>query len=296
MLDGRADVAVHSAKDLPPRTPAGLLLAAVPTRGDARDALVGSTLDGLRPGARVATGAARRRAQLANLRPGPRASSMPAGQHRDPGGQGRQRRRRRGGGGRGRPRAARACTAQAAEILSPLRHAPPGRPGRHRARVPRPTTALRGPAGRRSTTRRRTGRSRAERSMLAVLGASLLAARSGGWAEPDGDELRLRGMVASARRPGRPVHAERRGGRSRRPSAPRSRRASSSRSAAPPDLLDDAVTGMSPASDRLPGRRRARGPRAPDPRGAELLAMADVVVYDRLIDRSLLALAPAGAS
>jgi hydroxymethylbilane synthase len=45
------------------------MLAAVPERGDARDALVGSTLTALPPGARVATGSVRRRAQLAALRP-----------------------------------------------------------------------------------------------------------------------------------------------------------------------------------------------------------------------------------
>lgn len=66
---GRADVAVHSAKDLPPAAMPGLSLVAVPARADARDALVGSTLDGLSPGAVVATGSPRRRAQLANLRP-----------------------------------------------------------------------------------------------------------------------------------------------------------------------------------------------------------------------------------
>lgn len=69
LLDGRADVAVHSAKDLPAVTGEGLLLAAVPERGDPRDALVGSTLADLAPGAVVATGSARRRAQLAALRP-----------------------------------------------------------------------------------------------------------------------------------------------------------------------------------------------------------------------------------
>ena len=69
VLDGRADVAVHSAKDLPPRTPSGLVLAAVPPRADPRDALVGATLESLAPGAVVATGSARRRAQLANIRP-----------------------------------------------------------------------------------------------------------------------------------------------------------------------------------------------------------------------------------
>jgi len=72
VLDGRADFAVHSAKDLPSAPelqPDGLVLACVPERGDRRDCLVGSTLDALAPGARVATGSVRRRAQLANLRP-----------------------------------------------------------------------------------------------------------------------------------------------------------------------------------------------------------------------------------
>lgn len=69
VMEGRADVAVHSAKDLPPGGPPGLELVAVPVRADARDGLVGSTLDELPPGAVVATGSARRRAQLAHLRP-----------------------------------------------------------------------------------------------------------------------------------------------------------------------------------------------------------------------------------
>lgn len=69
VLDGRADIAVHSAKDLPARTPDGLVLAAVPARGDPRDALVGCALADLPPAARVATGSARRRVQLAWLRP-----------------------------------------------------------------------------------------------------------------------------------------------------------------------------------------------------------------------------------
>jgi len=69
VLSGRADFAVHSAKDLPSTPTEGLVLAAVPARSDARDALVGSTLAALPPGATVATGAVRRRAQLAALRP-----------------------------------------------------------------------------------------------------------------------------------------------------------------------------------------------------------------------------------
>lgn len=69
VLDGRADLAVHSAKDLPSATVDGLVIAAVPERGDARDALVGSTLTDLPVGAEVATGSLRRQAQLAALRP-----------------------------------------------------------------------------------------------------------------------------------------------------------------------------------------------------------------------------------
>ncbi len=69
VLDGRADLAVHSAKDLPSTTEAGLVLAAVPERADPRDALVGGTLAGLPTTSRIATGSVRRRAQLAAARP-----------------------------------------------------------------------------------------------------------------------------------------------------------------------------------------------------------------------------------
>ena len=69
VLDGRADLAVHSAKDLPALTPDGLVIAAVPPRGDPRDALVGVPLVALPNGGRVATGSRRRAAQLRALRP-----------------------------------------------------------------------------------------------------------------------------------------------------------------------------------------------------------------------------------
>ena len=69
VLDGEADLAVHSAKDLPAITADGLALAAVPERADPRDALVGAALDELPTGARIGTGSVRRRAQLASLRP-----------------------------------------------------------------------------------------------------------------------------------------------------------------------------------------------------------------------------------
>lgn len=69
VLDGRADVAVHSAKDLPTETPDELTIGAFGQRRDPRDALIGSSLNGLAHGATVATGSVRRRAQLASVRP-----------------------------------------------------------------------------------------------------------------------------------------------------------------------------------------------------------------------------------
>jgi hydroxymethylbilane synthase len=73
LLEERADVAVHSAKDLPARFPAELELVAFPQREDPRDALVARDasvrVDVLREGARVGTGSTRRTAQLLALRP-----------------------------------------------------------------------------------------------------------------------------------------------------------------------------------------------------------------------------------
>lgn len=69
LLDGRADIAVHSAKDLPALTPDSLTIAAVPPRADARDALVGCVLADLPDGAQVGTGSIRRQVQLARVRP-----------------------------------------------------------------------------------------------------------------------------------------------------------------------------------------------------------------------------------
>jgi hydroxymethylbilane synthase len=69
VADGRADIAVHSAKDMTSTMAPGLVLAAVPPRADPRDGLVGCSLTGLPPGGLVATGSARRRAQLAYARP-----------------------------------------------------------------------------------------------------------------------------------------------------------------------------------------------------------------------------------
>lgn len=72
LLDGRADVAVHSYKDLPTEPLAGLRIAAIPVRADPRDALVsrsGQALADLSEGASVGTGSARRSAQVLAARP-----------------------------------------------------------------------------------------------------------------------------------------------------------------------------------------------------------------------------------
>jgi hydroxymethylbilane synthase len=70
LLDGDIDLAVHSLKDLPTLPAAGLVVAAIPSREDPRDALVsgdGATLNQLAAGARVGTGSPRRAAQLRAL-------------------------------------------------------------------------------------------------------------------------------------------------------------------------------------------------------------------------------------
>jgi hydroxymethylbilane synthase len=70
LLDGRADLAVHSAKDVPGVLPEGLAIVGVPERADARDALCGgASLDSLPEGAVVGTSALRRRSQLLAARP-----------------------------------------------------------------------------------------------------------------------------------------------------------------------------------------------------------------------------------
>lgn len=69
VLDGRADLAAHSAKDLPSTIAEGLFIGAFTERRDPRDALIGSTLAELAVGATVASGSVRRRAQLQRVRP-----------------------------------------------------------------------------------------------------------------------------------------------------------------------------------------------------------------------------------
>jgi len=73
LLEGEIDIAVHSLKDLPTKTPPGLKVASIPRRVDPRDALIGrgayKSLKKLPKGARVGTGSVRRKAQLLAFRP-----------------------------------------------------------------------------------------------------------------------------------------------------------------------------------------------------------------------------------
>ncbi len=90
LLDGRADVAVHSLKDLPTESPEGLFVGAVLPRDDPRDVLVAPSLAGrgiadgdgaaalaaLPRGAHIGTSSLRRRADLLRLRPDLQVADM----------------------------------------------------------------------------------------------------------------------------------------------------------------------------------------------------------------------------
>lgn len=79
LLDGRADLAVHSMKDVTIDLPEGLGICALLTREDPRDALAasaGTTVDSLVTGARVGTSSLRRQAQLRAYRPDLRISDL----------------------------------------------------------------------------------------------------------------------------------------------------------------------------------------------------------------------------
>jgi hydroxymethylbilane synthase len=67
LLDGRVDVAVHSAKDMTSTDTEGLAIGAYLERDDPRDALCGA--EGIRPGMRIGTASIRRRAQLLSIEP-----------------------------------------------------------------------------------------------------------------------------------------------------------------------------------------------------------------------------------
>lgn len=73
ILEGRADFAIHSLKDVPSIQPEGLVLAAFPTREDPRDVLLiknGLSIDELNENCTIGTGSPRRIVQIAELKPG----------------------------------------------------------------------------------------------------------------------------------------------------------------------------------------------------------------------------------
>src|SRR5690554_379574 len=79
MLDGRADIAVHSMKDVPMELPEGLVLAVICERDDPRDAFVSNNVahfDELPEGAHVGTSSLRRSSQVKAARPDPRICSL----------------------------------------------------------------------------------------------------------------------------------------------------------------------------------------------------------------------------
>jgi len=76
VIDGRADLAVHSVKDLPVTGPGGLVVAAFPERASPFDVMVGSSLEDLPEDAVVGTGSPRRAAQLSRHRPGIRTTEL----------------------------------------------------------------------------------------------------------------------------------------------------------------------------------------------------------------------------
>lgn len=79
LLDGTADIAVHSMKDVPTETPTGLVFAAITRREDPRDCLISRSnraLKGLSSGMRIGTSSVRRQAQLRHLRPDLRVEDL----------------------------------------------------------------------------------------------------------------------------------------------------------------------------------------------------------------------------
>ncbi len=78
LLEGKAEIGVHSAKDVPAEMPEGLTIAAVPRREDPGDAWIGrgTSLEDVAEGTRVGTASLRRRAQLLAMRPDLRVSEL----------------------------------------------------------------------------------------------------------------------------------------------------------------------------------------------------------------------------
>jgi hydroxymethylbilane synthase len=196
VADGRADAAVHSAKDMTSTMVDGLVLAAVPRRADPRDGLVGCRLADLPPGGLIATGSARRRAQLANLRPDLSFTEVRGNM---------ERRVSRGEDGSVTAVVVAVAAlerlgwlARLSDILDPVDVLPQAGQGAiavqcraDDAATLERVSSVDDPASHRAV--------RAERSVLAALGGSC-SVPVGAWAEPSpgSSQLHLHGLVASA--------------------------------------------------------------------------------------------------
>ena len=132
MLDGRADLAVHSMKDVPMEFPENLGLVAICEREDPSDAFVSNdfeNVDDLPEGAVVGTSSLRRQMPAAGLPAGP-GHAHPARQRQYPPGQARCRRVRRHHPGQLRPDASGASISRIRDRIMPTSACPPS------ARVP----------------------------------------------------------------------------------------------------------------------------------------------------------------
>ena len=194
--DGRADLAVHSMKDVPAELPAGMTLAAVLPRADPRDALItrgAPSLADLPRGARLGTSSLRRQAQLLAARPDLRIEPLR--------GNVETRLKRLDAGEL--DAIVLACAgltrlgleSRIGRAARPERFAAGGRPGGHRHRMPRRT--IRPPRG--GARARGSGGARgheAERAFARRLGGSCQSPIAAFAELEAGDRLTLEGLVA----------------------------------------------------------------------------------------------------
>ena len=269
LLAGEIDLAVHSAKDVPGELADGHRdRRRAGARGPARRADRRASLDALPAGARVGTASLRRRAQLLARAARPRGRRAARQRRHAPA----QARRRRGRRARARRRRARAPRPRRTgrrragrDVSCPRRGRAPAAPGarrRRRSAGRRPTpTRVRRAAAPSARSRRALGASCHTPVGVHAAGGSVRAWRRG---------------CPTARRGCDELEARRR---------PAALRASGCSPPAPPSCWPARRRWR---RDRLPRRRRPGRPGPADRARAELIARADVILYDRLIPASAL--------